>query len=335
VPRDGTFIQVPYAPADLHAFDREGHATRPRWFPRVQIRPQWPLDGVVHLYDDNQLVTSYHLGPTSAPTSPAAFSIRRPFLYPVNGPDGLPLTEFGKTHDPTGSHAHHYSLWVAHHDVNAHDFWGEKGGLIVHKQLEVQESGAVFARLAQRTGWVFAGTELLTELRTLTLYHTAEAFRLLDIGLELTPAGKQPVTFGKTSFGLLAVRVAPSLSVFDGGGEIRTARGDRNERGAHLRHAEWLDQSGPVAPGKWGGVAILDHPDNPNHPTGWHCRNDGWAGASFNLDRPLTLEPGQKLRLRYRVVLHRGDSATGQVARRYEEYRARAVVGTGEAMATD
>lgn len=324
--REGSFVQVPYGPQDLRAFGPDGRATPQRSFPHLQIRPQWPLAGQLHLHAGGQIVTSYHIGATSADSA-----TRRPFLYPVNGPDGIGLTEFGKPHDPTGSHAHHYSLWVAHASVAGRDFWSEKGGRISHRQFERVEDGPVFCRLVHRTAW----EDVLHERRTITLYRTPEPFRLLDIDLELSSAGTAAVTLGKTSFGFLAARVAQSMTVFDGGGEILNARGDRNERGAHLKKAEWLDQSGPVAPGRWGGVALFDHPDNPNHPTTWHCRNDGWAGAGFNAEAPHTIEPGKPLRLRYRVHLHRHDAAGGQVARRYAEYRARPSVRIGSPAVAD
>jgi hypothetical protein len=330
MPRAGMLVQVPYPPHDLRAFDADGRATPLHAFPRIQIRPQWPLGGAVHLHADRDLVTSYHLGPTSPRADPPPYTPRRPYFYPVHGPDGFPLTGLGKPHDPTGSHAHHYSLWVADADVGGHNFWGEKGGIIYHKRFDLQEDGPVFCRLVQRTGWAAGGADVLLERRTVTLYRTPDAFRLLDIELEFTPAAAQPLVLGKTSFGFLAVRVAPSLSVFDGGGEIRNARGECNERGAHLRRAEWLDQSGPVAPGKWGGVALLDHSQNPNHPTVWHCRNDGWAGAAFTADGPRTLEPGRPLVLRYRALLHRGDATAGAVARRYQEYASRPSVRLGK-----
>jgi hypothetical protein len=311
----------------LRCFDASGQATPLRHFPVMQSRPQWPKDGVVHLYDEQRHVTSYHHGPTTA--QPAAGQARRPYLHPLIGPDGIPLTEFGKPHDPTGSHAHHYSLWVAHNKVNDQDFWSEKGGVIVHQQLELQEDGPLFGRLVQRTAWTASGGELLRERRTITLYRGFTGYRLLDLDLELTPV-RETVTLGQTSFGFLAARVAQSMTVFDGGGTIRNANGALNEHGCHLRKAAWIDQSGPIAPGQWGGVALLDHPDNPNHPTGWHCRNDGWAGAAFNMDGPHTLKMGDKLTLRYRVHLHQGDAQKGAVARRFEEYAARPVVRTGK-----
>lgn len=330
VPRGGTFVQVPYPPQDLKAFTAKGLATPPRWFPQMQIRPQRAFEGAVHLSADGQLVTSYHIGPLHGRGEPAPGVMRRPFFYPVNGPDGIGLTEVGKPHDPTGSHDHHYSLWIAHHDVSGHSFWGDRAGVIYHKRFDRMDDGAVFARLVQRTVWADRGAEILHERRTWVLHRTPEAFRLLDLEMELTPAGKELVTLGKTSFGPLAVRVAQAMSVFDGGGEIRNERGDRNERGAHLKRARWIDQSGPVAPGKWGGVAMFDHPQNPSHPTGWHCRNDGWAGASLCLDGPVTIRPGEKLRLRYRIHLHRGNADTGEVARRYEEYAARPATKVGQ-----
>ena len=326
VPRGGRFVQVPYPPQDLKAFDAAGRATEPHNFPVMQVRPQRPMDGMVHLYEGKQLVTSYHVGPAPSAEDP---EIRRPFFHPVNGPDGIGLTEFGKPHDPTLSHAHHYSLWVAHPSVNDKSFWGERAGVIINEQLELQEDGPVFCRLVQKTRWVQDGKDVLRERRTMTLHRTPEDFRLIDIELELTPAGKEPVTLGKTTFGFLAARVAQSMTVFDGGGEIVNAAGDLNEHGAHLKRAAWIDQSGPVAPGKWGGLAILDHPSNPNHPTAWHCRNDGWAGAAFNKDEPRTIQPGESLKLRYRVHLHRGNAKDGSVARRFTEYSARPEIRVG------
>ncbi len=51
VPRGGRAIQVPYPPQNFRVFDEQGRATSVRSFPRMQIRPQWPLDGAVHVLD--------------------------------------------------------------------------------------------------------------------------------------------------------------------------------------------------------------------------------------------------------------------------------------------
>jgi hypothetical protein len=328
VPAGGRAIQVPFAPQNLRAFDAAGRATPAADFPVMQIHPQWAMNGQVQLYAGRSLLTAYHLGPTTPTPAPGEY--RRPFLYPVMSPDGVPLTEFGKPHDPTGSHAHHYSLWVAHNSVGGHEFWGEKGGTIVHQQLEAQEDGPVFCRIVQRNKWMYGEKDdVLHERRTLTAYLPGPDFRVMDVELEFTTPADKPVTLGKTTFGFLAARVAQSMTVFDGGGEILTSRGHHNEAGAHLQHAEWLDQSGPVAPSLWSGITLMDHPSNPNHPTMWHCRNDGWAGAAFCGDAAYDITPGKPLHLRYRVLVHRGDATDGHVAEHYAEFIASPMIHVG------
>ena len=161
---------------------------------------------------------------------------------------------------------------------------------------------------------------MLNERRQMTFYKTSRDFRIIDIELELRPGKPSAVKLGKTPFGFLATRAAQSMTPFDGGGEIINALGQRNEQQAHWQHAPWIDQSGPILPGKWGGIALFDHQDNPGYPTAWHCRNDGWAGASFNLDKSWIIEPESSLNLRYRVVLHSYDAKGAEISHRYSEY---------------
>jgi hypothetical protein len=333
VPREGHMIQVPFPPQNLRSFDGENRAMPVRWFPRMQIRPQRPLEGCVHVLEDNRLVASYHVGPgggehalTADRGGTSRQDLHRPFIHPLIGPDGVSLTEFGKPHDPTGSHAHHYSLWIAHASVQGEDFWSETGGRILHNQLALLEDGPLFCRIVQTTRWVKDKDPLLLEKRSFTFWASRGESRLVDVELEFRPPGSEVITLGKTTFGFLSARVAQSMTVFDGGGEILNAHGDRNEQEAHLSHAEWLDQSGPVAEGVSNGIAILAHPENPRHPTGWHCRNDGWACASFNMDGAYRIEPGSRLVLRYRLVLHRHDAVSAEVGQRYREYASRPTV---------
>jgi len=318
VPFDSTAVQVPFPPENLRHFDPEGKPTPVHWFPIMQIKPQYPLNGFVNIYDVESLVTSYMVS-----------GVRRSYFYPVNGPDGIGLTELGKPHDPTGSHAHHYSLWVAHANIGGSDFWSERGGIISHKQFDEMEDGALFARLVQKNDWAVNDIVLLKERRNITIYATPDDFRLIDIELDFSTGGQEPVEIGKTPFGFLAARVAQSMTVFDGGGEILNSLGQRNEQKAHWQNASWIDQSGPIAAGKWGGIALFDHPDNPGYPNAWHCRNDGWAGASFNLNKSWILEPGDNMILKYRIHLHRHNAEEGEVERRYEEYISSPIIKFG------
>ena len=84
-----------------------------------------------------ELLTSYHYGP----------EWHRPYLHPVIGPHGDPVTRAypmvegvaGETSD----HPHHRGVWVAHGAVNSVDNWseGEGRGRTVHREFAVLEEG--------------------------------------------------------------------------------------------------------------------------------------------------------------------------------------------------
>jgi hypothetical protein len=76
----------------------------------------------------------------------------------------------------------------------------------------------------------------------------------------------------------------------------------------------------------------MDNPSNPRYPTYWHSRAYGLFAANpfgvkeFTRDNSqngsLTIEPGQRLRFRYRVVIHPGDARSAKIASLYQKYLA-------------
>ncbi len=84
--------------------------------------------------------------------------------------------------------------------------------------------------------------------------------------------------------------------------------------------ARWVDYSGPITRDATGGVTLLDHPANPDHPTPFHVRDDGWMGASLTLRGPRTVEPGRPLRLRYGLCAHAGVPTLQDVAPLWEGF---------------
>jgi hypothetical protein len=74
----------------------------------------------------------------------------------------------------------------------------------------------------------------------------------------------------------------------------------------HRSRAAAMDCSGLID-GHAVGVAFLDHADNPRHPTPWYLIRSpqmSYMNAALLADEPLTLEPGDQLTLRYRVIVH-------------------------------
>jgi hypothetical protein len=265
------------------------------------------------LQRDGVELTRYHFAPT----------LRRPFLYPVIGPAGRSLTRMGHPH-ATVSHSHHNSVFVASHDVNGDGFWNDTSvGRIAHRWIVEYADGDEEASLVAVNHWIGKEDRVhLIERRGIRAIHQPDQEWLLILDLHLE-AGQLPVTLGKTAFGMVAVRMAKTIGIHDGGGRIRNSEGNEGEQGENgcfWKRARWVDYSGPIAPGVHEGITLLDHPANHDHPSPFHVRGDGWMGASLTLETPFTLEPGQALRLRYGLYVHHGVPTPAAIEEQWQPF---------------
>lgn len=260
--------------------------------------------------------------------------VARPYLYPVFGPDGTPMTRdwpMVKEAKDTTDHVHHKGLWFAHGSVNGLDFWSEQKafGKTVHQRFLALSSGKGEGVIRAENAWVSSsGTVVCTDERSLT-FRAGAGTRSIDYDVTLI-ASHGPVTFGDTKEGTMAIRVPTSMSVGGpkGGGHIVTAEGLR-DLGAWGQSADWVDYWGPVG-GKTVGVALFDHPQNPRHPTRWHVRTYGLFAANpfglkpFDKSAPgtggLSLAAGARATFRYRFVFHSGDEKQAGIAALYRDY---------------
>jgi len=276
------------------AVSAEAGELQPKPVPRMQAVPQ-PYHQVSFQRDGKE-IARYHFAP----------SLDRPFVFPIIGPSGRPLTRMGHPHDPE-SHGHHNSVWTSHHDVNGTDFWSNnRGGRIVHQRIERLDDGPDQAAVVAHNAWTAkSGAVLLKERRQVAVRALADGEWFLVVDLELAAIGAD-ATLGKTPFGVFAVRMAKTIGVHDGAGTIRNSEGGVDEKGVLWKKARWADYSGAVADGVVEGVTLLDHPANPNHPSFFHVRNDGWMGSSLTHDGPRTLKVGEPLKLRYGLYIHAG-----------------------------
>jgi hypothetical protein len=278
--------------------------------PRMQAVPQ--PGSQVSFQRDGFEIARYHFGTESG----------RPYVFPLIGPSGRSITRIGHPNDPQ-SHSHHYSVWVGHRDVNGINFWEERGkhvGRIVHQSLEEYVDSPEAAAVQTVNAWLdAAGRPLLTERRRVTTQWLPQNEWLLIVDLQFS-AMSERVTFGKTPFGVMAVRMAKTIGVHDGGGTIRNSEGALNEKDVFWKPAKWVDYSGPITATAIEGATLFDHPANPNHPAVFHVRDDGWMGVSLTFDGPRIIAPGQPLQLRYGVYVHAGQPAAGQLQQRWEEF---------------
>lgn len=300
----------------------QAETVAPQPVPRMQVLPL--PRGEASVERDGQEISRYYFGS----------DLFRPFLYPLIGPSGKSLTRMGHPRDPNG-HSHHNSLWISHHDVNGVGFWNDASsskGRIVHQRVVRYEDADDQALIEVVNLWKDEegrGLTLLEEQRAMRFIPGERRQWLLVLDLTFT-APKESVTFGKTPFGLVGVRMAKTIGVHDGGGTIRNSEGGVNEAGVFWKPARWCDYSGPIAvanrdpgdadrSGSSGGITLFDHPDNPNHPTVFHVRDDGWMGSSLTFDGPRTVEPGTPLKLRYGCWVH-GAASSEQIESQFAEF---------------
>lgn len=239
-------------------------------------------------------LTRYHYGP----------DLNRPFLFPIVGPSGRSLTRMGHPHDPE-THSHHNSVWISHNDVDGISFWSDNGkGKIYHKRIIKFEDSDEQASMVVENEWVNNdGKVLLLETRRIAVLPLANTEWLLTIDMEIRAANGN-VTLGKTPFGMIGVRMAKTIGVNDGGGTIRNSEGGINEKEVLWKKAKWVDYSGAVTNDKIEGITLFDHPDNPNYPTYFHVRNDGWMGASLTFNGPMEIRRDAPLHFLYGLYVH-------------------------------
>lgn len=249
-------------------------------------------------------MTRWHFGPRYP----------RPFFYPLHGDGSVSLTRMGHPGDP--SHDHHRSIWFGHEKVSGVNFWTDQTPARI-RQLHwlAFSSRDEEAVMAVRLGW-FDGhdpkelmiQDLVAALRPTRRNQDREW--QLELQSTFTPTAEM-LEFGRTNFGVLGVRVAESLSVHFGGGEITGSDGKTGEAALFGQPNRWMDYTGPVFQDDDGvtaleGITFHDHPSNPNHPAKWHVREDGWMGPSLCRDAPVVTTRANPLVLRYLLQTHAG-----------------------------
>jgi hypothetical protein len=276
--------------------------------PRMQVIPlpyhqaSFQRDGVE--------IARYHFGP----------SLHRPFIFPVIGPSGRSLTRMGHPHDPE-SHSHHNSVWISHNDVGGINFWSDSGnGKIRHKRILKFEDGDQACSITTENQWISnKGKVLLNETRRVTAVPLDGSEWLMIIDMEFK-AADAPVILGKIPFGMIGIRMAKTIGVNDGGGTIRNSEGAVDEKEVFWKRARWVDYSGPIVSGKQEGITLFDHLANPNFPSYFHVRNDGWMGASLTHDGPRTIQPDKPLLLRYGLYIHSDMKPKNAIEARWNQF---------------
>ena len=261
----------------------------------------------------------------------------KPYLYPLSTASGILVTRhypMEKFPGETNDHPHQRGMFFSHGDINGSNFWATEAGPDISKQGRMTLKKILSTAGGKKSGAMsvaFEGLDaqrkpIMTETRTI-MFYADPILRTIDYEIKIDAIRK--LTFADTKEGTFGIRLATSMTE-DKGGRMVNADGGETEKSVWGKRSPWVDYYGPVD-GQIAGVAIFDHPSNPRYPTYWHARAYGlFAANPFGVrdftgdkaqDGSMTVEPGQSVRFRYRVVIHPGDTRAGGIADLYNQYR--------------
>lgn len=243
-----------------------------------------------------------------------------PFFYPVNGP----LSGGSVTSMRNGEYPHHSSLFFGCDQVNGGNYWQEglERGRIISVNAEILKEGGDSVVITDECIWSRPGAlSPVKDSRKFTITSPSATVRLIDV--EITMEMLMDVTIKKTNHSLFSVRMAADLSVKNGGTMVN-AEGESGEKATFGKNSPWMDYFG-----KRGdfveGIAILQHPVNPWYPSPWFTRDYGFMSPTPMYwpanDKETVMKMGDKLFLRYRVVVHGGNTSEAKVKELFEQYK--------------
>jgi hypothetical protein len=268
--------------------------------------------------------TTFHYGAESG----------KPYLSPLRAASGKIVSRLYPMEQIPGEsrdHLHHTGLWFSFDDVNGTKLWEND------PSYTKPHIGRIVVRNAEWKGDVLTavmewrdpdGKVLLVESRKMAFPTADLKLRVIDFDIALIAA--QDVTFGDTKEGAFAIRLAEPFTERRGG-KMVDADGRTGMAKVWGKRSNWVDYTAEVD-GERLGVAILDHPSNPRHPTYWHARDYGlfalnpFGQNAFDPDKDEShwkLPNGQALHFRWRVVIHPGDAESGHIADLYRDYSAK------------
>ena len=221
---------------------------------------------------------------------------QRPSIHPIIAPDGLGVM----TEDSPGHHPWQHGLYTGFNRVNNIGFWREEpqdGSFDPCLDAEPLVDAAGVARWSLTNLWSHPdGTRMITEGQRWSLNDAGSSY---DIEIDWKLRAEIDIEIGEFMAGGLFLRMpyAPET-----GGLAVNSDGLRNGA-AEKQRARWTAVSMPLAGrADWAGMAIMDHPSNPAHPTTWRVDNELGISPSRVIAGSWTIPAGSVDR--YRFLVH-------------------------------
>ena len=242
-----------------------------------------------------------------------------PFFFPVNGP----LSGGSVTSMRNGTYPHHSSLFFGCDRVCGGNYWQEglERGRIISLDANVVETGGDKAVITDECIWKRPGAPApIKDKRKITVSSPSANIYQLDFEIEMEML--TDVEILKTNHSLFSARIAEDLTVKQGGTMVN-AGGDCGEQSTFGTPSPWMDFSGPRKTG-CEGITIMQHPSSKWYPSKWFTRDYGFMSPTPMYwprdDQSIKLPKGEKIFLRYRVIVHGGNAEEAGIADLFKQY---------------
>ena len=245
------------------------------------------------------------------------------YIHPLYSVNGDTLTE-----EFPADHPYHRGIFWAWHQL----FVGEQrvgDGWIMenfsHDVVDMQtKSDKNKAQIDLSVLWespVFQnGEPFMEERTTITVHHLQENVRKIDFEIALKPLVPKVFIGGsedEKGYGGFCCRIKMP------DGLIFTARnGQVIPQNLQLQAGPWMDFSAPYGShGEVNGLTLLCHPGTPNYPAPWILRQKtSMQNIVFPGEEKIELSMNKPTVLRYRLIIHRGNAASVDIAKWQTEY---------------
>jgi hypothetical protein len=287
---------------------------------------------------DGRVVFEYLTKKPDGLTSPSAAC-----FHPVNTPTGERVTSLAPD-----DHPHHRGMYIAWEDaefrqpldparrtptsslygwsVTKADFWGwgqyapREGRVIQNRSIKLASADAAKAQVEIHNDWNVDARKMADETTTATVAERDGVY-VIDVVFRLAvlvdfQLNKQAFS----GFNFQARKDGQSHYTYPGG-VVTLPDGHYSVPELNWPSAPWYGYVIALTSGKTVGAAVLDHPSNP--PTTWHGSRGLWMlNPNIAALWPVTIKTDAPLTLRYRVVVHDGDTPTALLNKLSDEWRA-------------
>jgi hypothetical protein len=273
------------------------------------------------LLEDGKPVLTYRYTFVEPPAGVDGIYRRMSYIHPLYGLDGDVLTQ-----DFPDDHYHHRGIFWAWPRCavgeRPMDVWLGTEAKQIFDRWVARKAEADTATFAVENLWVFDDRAPKVRERAGFIVHRANDLgRAIDVCLKFTNVCDEVVTirgateqnkgYGGLCYRPDAARKPMMFTTAQGGIDADQTEYD----------TPWADCTSAAPNGPESGLAIFQHPGNPGYPhSGWLFRHYGFLGASYPHNETLTLNPGDSFEVRYRLYVHRGNAASGQVAEQFAQY---------------